>query len=190
MPFDEFKISLDHVPPEFVRNMTLLTDLEKKQAQLNNKVNEQRMEYQKTRSRSRRAEIRKATEELFDKMESFGADKVAIAEQTYKLIDRSIGRFGRLPDGSSPAPEDQKTIEIFDMPPNDNEPKFCHCRNISYGDMVCCDNMDCPIEWFHFTCVGLQEEPKGDWYCSACLPLMGSRIKSSKSSKSKNRRRR
>lgn len=186
MPFDEFKISLDHVPPEFVRNMTLLTDLEKKQAQLNSKIIDQMLEYQKARTKSRRANIRKATDELFDKMESFGADKVAIAEQTYKLIDRSIARFGKHSDGSSPAPEDKKPIEILDMPPDDNEPKFCHCRNISYGEMVCCDNMDCPIEWFHFACVGLQESPKGNWYCSACRPLIRSRIKSSKS---KSRRR-
>lgn len=26
----------------------------------------------------------------------------------------------------------------------------------------------CPIEWFHFGCVGLTAKPKGKWYCPRC----------------------
>lgn len=26
----------------------------------------------------------------------------------------------------------------------------------------------CKIEWFHFGCVGLKEQPKGKWYCPDC----------------------
>jgi hypothetical protein len=36
--------------------------------------------------------------------------------------------------------------------------------------MVACDNPECPIEWFHFACVGLTEQPKGKWYCPDCAP--------------------
>jgi hypothetical protein len=36
--------------------------------------------------------------------------------------------------------------------------------------MVACDNPECPIEWFHFACVGLTEQPKGKWYCPECAP--------------------
>ncbi|VDP94911.1 unnamed protein product [Echinostoma caproni] len=39
---------------------------------------------------------------------------------------------------------------------------------ISYGEMVACDNRDCPIEWFHFECVGLTSKPRGQWYCPQC----------------------
>jgi len=28
--------------------------------------------------------------------------------------------------------------------------------------------LQCKIEWFHFGCVGLKEQPKGKWYCSSC----------------------
>ena len=28
--------------------------------------------------------------------------------------------------------------------------------------------MQCPIEWYHYKCVGLKEEPKGDWFCYIC----------------------
>ena len=45
---------------------------------------------------------------------------------------------------------------------------FCVCQETVYGDMVACDGPDCPYEWFHFECVGLSEEPLGEWYCSEC----------------------
>jgi hypothetical protein len=31
---------------------------------------------------------------------------------------------------------------------------------VSYGDMVACDNEDCPYEWFHYPCVGITAPPK------------------------------
>ena len=31
-------------------------------------------------------------------------------------------------------------------------------RQISYGQMIACENPDCAIEWFHFPCVGLKVE--------------------------------
>ncbi|KAI0482379.1 inhibitor of growth proteins N-terminal histone-binding-domain-containing protein [Xylariaceae sp. FL0804] len=50
--------------------------------------------------------------------------------------------------------------------------KYCLCQHVSYGDMVACDNPDCPYEWFHWTCVGLKSEPEGRWYCPACTENM------------------
>lgn len=48
---------------------------------------------------------------------------------------------------------------------------FCKCQRPSEGNMVGCDNQkvsatQCAIKWFHFACVGLTEEPDGDWFCS------------------------
>ena len=33
--------------------------------------------------------------------------------------------------------------------------------------MIACDAPDYPIEWFHFSCVGISEEPESDedWFC-------------------------
>ncbi|KAL5848687.1 hypothetical protein ACOSQ4_006700 [Xanthoceras sorbifolium] len=56
----------------------------------------------------------------------------------------------------------------LDLPVDPNEPTYCFCNQVSYGEMVACDNPDCKIEWFHFGCVGLKEQPKGKWYCSDC----------------------
>ncbi|XP_046670011.1 inhibitor of growth protein 1 [Homalodisca vitripennis] len=49
-----------------------------------------------------------------------------------------------------------------------DEPTYCLCDQISYGEMILCDNDLCPIEWFHFSCVALATKPKGKWFCPKC----------------------
>lgn len=58
--------------------------------------------------------------------------------------------------------------EAMDMPVDPNEPTYCLCHQVSYGEMIACDKTDCPIEWFHFACVNLTTKPKGKWYCPRC----------------------
>jgi len=58
-----------------------------------------------------------------------------------------------------------------------NEPVYCNCRKISYGNMVACDNDDCEIEWFHFACVGLEVKPRGKWFCADCRKKMKKKLK-------------
>ncbi|NP_001090490.1 inhibitor of growth family member 2 S homeolog [Xenopus laevis] len=49
-----------------------------------------------------------------------------------------------------------------------NEPTYCLCNQVSFGEMIGCDNDECTIEWFHFSCVGLTYKPKGKWFCPDC----------------------
>ena len=58
--------------------------------------------------------------------------------------------------------------DVLDMPVDPNEPTYCVCHQVSYGEMIGCDNPECAIEWFHFGCVGLTHKPKGKWYCTVC----------------------
>lgn len=58
--------------------------------------------------------------------------------------------------------------DVLDMPVDPNEPTYCLCHQVSYGEMIGCDNPDCPIEWFHFACVDLATKPKGKWFCPRC----------------------
>ena len=51
--------------------------------------------------------------------------------------------------------------------------KYCTCRNVSYGNLVACDNEDCPYEWFHWQCVGMTREPGGEWFCGECREKLG-----------------
>jgi hypothetical protein len=64
-----------------------------------------------------------------------------------------------------PAPEDeQETIDP-------SEPRYCTCGDVSWGTMIACDNEDnCEKEWFHLSCVGLEDLPprRTKWYCPDC----------------------
>ena len=51
----------------------------------------------------------------------------------------------------------------------DGEELWCSCHNPSNGQqMIACENEDCQVEWFHFSCVGLSSVPEGEWYCPSC----------------------
>ncbi|TFK72017.1 hypothetical protein BDN72DRAFT_388490 [Pluteus cervinus] len=46
---------------------------------------------------------------------------------------------------------------------------YCLCNKQSYGDMIGCDNPDCPYQWFHIACVGVKMPlPESKWYCPEC----------------------
>ncbi|CAF1072470.1 unnamed protein product [Adineta steineri] len=52
-----------------------------------------------------------------------------------------------------------------------DERRYCICNEMSYGDMIACDNPTCRREWFHYPCVGIVTPPKGKWFCSECAQL-------------------
>lgn len=56
-----------------------------------------------------------------------------------------------------------------------NEPVYCTCKQVSFGQMIACDGQECPVEWFHSTCVGLKSLPKGKWYCKGCQESLDSK---------------
>ena len=60
--------------------------------------------------------------------------------------------------------------DVSEMPFDPTEPTYCYCDQISFDEMVACDNEDCTIEWFHYACVGLTAPPKNEWYCRFCAP--------------------
>lgn len=51
---------------------------------------------------------------------------------------------------------------------NDNT-RYCFCNDVSYGDMIACDNDLCKREWFHYGCIP-NFNPKAfknmKWFCS------------------------
>lgn len=54
-----------------------------------------------------------------------------------------------------------------------NEPVYCFCRQVAYGEMIGCDNPACEYEWFHYRCVGLTRQPTAGnrWLCPRCKRL-------------------
>ena len=45
---------------------------------------------------------------------------------------------------------------------------FCSCNRPKFGKMICCENINCKIGFFHYECVELKRRPKGTWFCSEC----------------------
>lgn len=99
----------------------------------------------------------------------------------------SSGAGGKTNNGTSASINNQKNVSggtrdggtscisteplAVDMPLDPNEPKYCTCHQVSFGEMIACDNKECPIEWFHFACVDLKSKPKGKWYCPECFNI-------------------
>lgn len=61
-----------------------------------------------------------------------------------------------------------------------DDTKYCFCQRVSFGDMVACDNDNCQYQWFHWECVGIKEEPVGDWLCPDCRKQAPNKIKKSR----------
>ena len=45
---------------------------------------------------------------------------------------------------------------------------LCTCGGGVNGQWIGCENADCPIEWYHWKCVGILLEAEGDWLCPRC----------------------
>lgn len=164
-------------------------------------------------------EVRKSIEEGVEKdtqaLRKLCEEKVALAVQTYDLVESHIQRLDRdllrfqnelreeliaagesLPSyflshqgknaggksGRKKSRVGKRGQEGTQAEQNDglvegqmlidpSEPRYCSCNGVSYGDMVACDNPDCPIEWYHFGCVGLApgSDPPGTWFCPLCV---------------------
>ncbi|KAK6055245.1 PHD-finger [Cooperia oncophora] len=71
----------------------------------------------------------------------------------------------------------QAPLTSVDMPVDPNEPTYCICHQVSFGQMVACDGPDCKNEWFHFQCVGLTSSPVGKWYCDQCKEARKKKMK-------------
>jgi hypothetical protein len=63
-------------------------------------------------------------------------------------------------DGMSSMQGDEEDGEIDDV--DADEPRYCYCNGVSYGEMVGCDADGCEREWFHLECVGLKVAPRGN----------------------------
>ncbi|XP_052863123.1 inhibitor of growth protein 2-like [Anopheles cruzii] len=70
--------------------------------------------------------------------------------------------------GSQAAREAREETPAAEETVDPDEPTYCLCDQISFGEMILCDNDLCPIEWFHFSCVSLISKPKGRWFCPKC----------------------
>ncbi|KAJ3429344.1 hypothetical protein M0812_24690 [Anaeramoeba flamelloides] len=45
---------------------------------------------------------------------------------------------------------------------------YC-CGEEKDDEWIQCDNPRCKKKWYHYSCVGITEEPTSNWYCQECL---------------------
>lgn len=49
----------------------------------------------------------------------------------------------------------------------EDDGRWCVCKESKGGEMVLCEGKNCLIKWFHMSCVGLSEAPS-KWFCPTC----------------------
>ncbi|XP_014666314.1 PREDICTED: uncharacterized protein LOC106808215 [Priapulus caudatus] len=49
---------------------------------------------------------------------------------------------------------------------------WCYCGQVESGRMIGCDNQNCKLGWFHYTCLQITSAPKGKWFCPDCRKTM------------------
>eukprot|EP01114_Cavostelium_apophysatum_P020858 TRINITY_DN7109_c0_g1_i1.p1 TRINITY_DN7109_c0_g1~~TRINITY_DN7109_c0_g1_i1.p1 ORF type:complete len:221 (+),score=39.82 TRINITY_DN7109_c0_g1_i1:204-866(+) len=200
--------SVSSLPQEVRRNFALLRELDSRSQDLLEKVeksSKQLLSKSAKRAKENPDDEKTIRSDLKQCLE-LGDEKVALAVQTYELVDKHIRRLDMdlkkfeaeleqqgTPVVATPIKEhkavekkavDSKTPQKkngtaadpsarvlnvdIDMPIDPNEPTYCICSRVSFGEMVGCDSSDCKVEWFHFECVGLTGPPKGKWFCPDC----------------------
>lgn len=101
------------------------------------------------------------------KKSTAAAAAAASAVQTYEEAE---------PEGDGTAGENELDSKVY-----------CTCRQVSYGEMIGCDDDDCEIEWYHVACLNLDKAPEGNWICPQCIERRKRHPKSKKPSKAKRK---
>ncbi|EJU05703.1 hypothetical protein DACRYDRAFT_98327 [Dacryopinax primogenitus] len=82
---------------------------------------------------------------------------------------RKRDRKGKERTDENEAEQPQPSDVVINMPINAMEPTYCYCHRVSFGEMIGCDAEDCPHGgWFHLECLGLDNPPKGSFFCDDC----------------------
>lgn len=65
----------------------------------------------------------------------------------YSSRKNLVGRKKKRDDGEE---HDEDDEDDADGDPGDDKKLYCFCKQVSWGNMVGCDNPDCQYEWFHW----------------------------------------
>lgn len=122
--------------------------------------------------------IRNTISNIFQKKSALVMSCYDLIDQKVKYIDQmtqSVIELIQISSSQSGIPhsvlqnsvERRKRARNSDDSQSRKEPLYCTCNREAFGAMIACDNDQCAIEWFHYSCVGLVEEPS-EWLCRQC----------------------
>jgi len=94
-----------------------------------------------------------------------------LSQQTHPRHSPTRTRRGNSLLGADEDAEGEDDYEENGDEAGDPEDKeiYCFCQKLSYGEMIACDNPDCPFQWFHLSCVQLKPPLPEHFYCSDCI---------------------
>jgi len=136
----------------------------------------------KDKSAKKRKVVKEEEEHISNKPSTPNGKKIKSGKSSSNIKSSQEKASTSAPPTSSSGPGKRGSKKVIDnkrdrsiSPPDlshvdidPDEPTYCLCDQVSYGEMIGCDNDLCPIEWFHFTCVSLTSKPKGKWFCPRC----------------------
>ncbi|CAN9224969.1 unnamed protein product [Alternaria alternata] len=106
--------------------------------------------------------------------------EVTVAEDGQKTVtnvkraqgSKNKKKTNRRTEGRAEASEEVEAADEIDP----DEPRYCICDDVSYGQMISCDN-NCDKEWFHLPCMNMTEDDipsrRAKWYCPDCRAQLG-----------------
>lgn len=181
---DEFFSSLATLPGEVVRSLELMRSLDHKVQGL---VTEMGTLLCKCTDNSLTTMEKKYFQALLTARQkealACSKEKICIVQQVSDMLKACITSLDQelalISKDINPALQPafvrpEESLEVTtDLQPEPTSRAYCICQRPSQGLMVACDNpnvrsMQCPYEWFHFECVGLQTQPTGQWFCAHC----------------------
>lgn len=188
----EFLDSLDHFPSSLIRTLWLIQDINAKlQQDRENRILHSQLlnqsDYLKKLVKRQRSKLEWQREQL--------VYQKAVLRRYHNIASKN--KHGRIlpafpadPASKVSLPKITKKKVIVDVPTSPSEPTYCICRNIAHDRMIACDNDKCPIEWYHYECIGIMRAPKGKWYCSdRCLAQATGKKRRTKNKSKKTKKR-
>lgn len=123
------------------------------------------------RNQSTQSSLKHTLDEAEESTRSKKTKTTKASAQTKNISATSIATS----KSSSTKPNVKAYAGIIQLASNHSDPNiYCLCQRPSFGRMIACDNtVDCPHEWFHLTCLGLKNVPKGTWFCPTCVKKYG-----------------
>ena len=68
-----------------------------------------------------------------------------------------------------PSPKRETTKSALNKSSAQDAVYRCDCGDPeASAKWICCDGENCPVEWYHWECVQVSDEPTGDWLCPKC----------------------